>query len=350
MIIKIFNKYSDIPESDMLIGKTPIFATQNYADYLKELRNRDTVWFAQLKDNTVSFLIPLAVNKKLIFKRGYFLSGVISFNPDSSLEEEKEFLDNVVNYIKKEKLCDWIQQGPNWALFNTFPSGSKAVKFGTYKIFLKDKTEDELFNSIKRNHRNNISNAKKSEVKIKKGIEYLNDCQAIINETARKANLNLLTLTELKRLFSHFKADLKIYVSYLGDVPQSAAIFLGNGFCTYALYAGSINKAFRGSNAYLDWEAIKDSKNTNSDGFDFVGARINPAPGSKLEGIQNYKKRFGCDFVQGYLWKITISERKFKVFNFLLKIYFLILNKKNKKDIIDEEFEIQKNEDIHSDN
>ena len=350
MIIKIYYKYADIPDSDRLIGNTPIFATQNYAGYIKELRNRDTVWFAQIKENSVSYLIPIAINKKLIFRRGYFLTGVISFNTNNSLEEEKEFLDNVVNYIKKEKLCDWIQQGPNWALFNTFPTGSKAVKFGTYKIFLKDKTEDELFNSIKRNHRNNISNANKSEVRIKKGIEYLNDCRAIINETARKANLHSLSLTELNRLFFHFKDNLKIYVSCLGDVPQSAAIFLSSEYCTYALYAGSINKAFRGSNALLDWETIKDAKNNNSRYFDFVGARINPAPGSKLEGIQNYKKRFGCDFVQGYLWKIVLSEGKFRVFNILLNFYFLILNKKNKKDIIDEEFEIQKNEDIHSDN
>jgi lipid II:glycine glycyltransferase (peptidoglycan interpeptide bridge formation enzyme) len=147
----------------------------------------------------------------------------------------------------------------------------------------------------------------------------------------------------------YFRDKSKIYVSYLDDVPQTAVIFLGNEYCTYALYAGSIIKAFRGANSYLDWEAILEAKKCNSSYFDFVGARINPEPGSKLERIQNYKSRFGSEFVQGYLWKMVISKRKYFIYKTILKIYFLLKNNKIKKDIIDQEFEKQNNEDIHSD-
>jgi lipid II:glycine glycyltransferase (peptidoglycan interpeptide bridge formation enzyme) len=319
MDLRKFNKFTDIPDSNLFVEKIPIFATQNYADYLKEIKNHSTIWFACIENNSVSFLLPFVFYKKIIFRKGHFLTGIISLNPRNLLEQEKEFLDNVVIYIRKNNLCDWIQQGPNWALFNTFPSDSKAVKFGTYKILLENKNEAELFSSIKKNYRQDINRAQREKVEIKKGMNYLNDCLIIINNTAKKANLDLLTFTEIEKMSFYFRDKLKIYVSYLDDVPQTAVIFLGNEYCTYALYAGSIIKAFRGANSYLDWEAILEAKKCNSSYFDFVGARINPEPGSKLERIQKYKKNFGSEFIQGYIWKMLISQWKFKLYNILLK-------------------------------
>jgi lipid II:glycine glycyltransferase (peptidoglycan interpeptide bridge formation enzyme) len=350
MEIKKINKFADIPDSDLLSDKIPIFATQNYADYLKDLKNIETIWFSGIENNKLSFLLPFVISKRLVFKKGYCLTGVISLFPEYSLEKEKDFLENVVTYLRKNKLCDWIQQGPNWALFKTFPKGSKAVKYGTYKIFLKSKNEDELFGSVKRNFRQDINRARKEMVEIKKGKNYLNDCLRIINDTAKKANIGLLTSNKAEKMLFYLGDKFKIYVSYFDNILQSAAVFLGNEYCTYAMYAGCIFKAFRGSNVYLDWNAILDAKNGNSSCLDFVGARLKPEPGSKLERIQNYKSSFGSEFVQGYLWKIVISKGKFIVYNIMLKLYFLLKNKKMKKDIIDQEFEKQKNEEINSDN
>ena len=349
MELKIYYKFADIPDSNLFVNKIPIFATQNYVDYLKDLKNQDTIWFACLENKSVSCLLPFTIKKKSIFKKAYFLTGVISLNPGNSLEKEEEFLNNVIDYVKKNKLCDWIQQGTNWALFNIAPKGSKSVKFGTYKIFLNNKSETDLFNSLHRNIRQDINRARKELVEIKKGINYLNDCLMIINNTAEKANLGLLSSTETEKKLRYLGDNLKIYVSYFDNIPQSAKIFLGNEYCTYALYAGSTAKAFRGANVYLEWEAIMDAKNRNSNYFDFVGGRINPEPGSKLERIQKYKSRFGTEFVQGYIWKMEICRVKFKVYKTLLKLYFFLKNKKMKKDIIDQEFEKQNNEDIHTD-
>src|SRR4030095_9404392 len=146
--------------------RIPVFATQNYADYLKEVKGHDTIWLVKLENNTVSFLIPFVIIKKLIFSKGYFLTDIISFDSDYTLEKENEFIEDVVLYIKKNKLCDWIQQGPNWALFNTFPAGAKAVKFGTYKIFLKKNREEELLKKMNRYHRKDIHYAIRTKVEI----------------------------------------------------------------------------------------------------------------------------------------------------------------------------------------
>ena len=341
MLIRKYNRFEEIPKVNNILYKIPIFATQKYADYLKEIKNHDTLWLACADNEMLSCFIPIAISKKFIFKRGYFITGVIFNESNISFEKEIEFLENVLDYVKKNNLCDWIQQGPNWALFNTAPSGSISVQFGTYKLFLKDKSEDELYRLIKNSERGNINKAIKSEVIIKKGADYIKDCLSIVNLTAKEANISSLTMIEARKLLAVFKDDLKIYVSYFDYKPQSAAILIRNEYCTYGLYAGTIANAFRGANAYLWWEAIRDAKVNNCEYFDFVGARVNPAPGSKIERIQRFKKHFGSEFVQGYLWKFVISKNKFIVYKKLLKIYFLLLKKKIKKDIIEQELERQ---------
>jgi lipid II:glycine glycyltransferase (peptidoglycan interpeptide bridge formation enzyme) len=341
MLVYKYKKFADMPGYENYTDKIPVFATQNYADYLKEIKGHDTVWFAYIENNTACYLLPFTVIKKLIFRKGYFLTGVVSFDQENSLEKEKEFLENVIIYIKKDKLCDWIQQGPNWALFNTFPSASKAVRFGTYRIYLKGKSEDELYSAIYNADRRSIRKAENNNVMVKKGVDYLNDCLEIINSTARTANLDSLSADYAKKLLNFLNDNIKIYVSYKEDIPQCSAVFIGNKFCTYAHYAGSIIKAFRGSNVLLNWEAIKDAKNNGCEYFDFVGARINPPPGSKLERIQRFKEHFGSELIQGYLWKMNFSVFKYYIYQFIVRITYFVKMKKYKRDIIDEEIKIK---------
>ena len=44
--------------------------------------------------------------------------------------------------------------------------------------------------------------------------------------------------------------------------------------------------------------------------FDFQGVRIDPEKGSKQDGIANYKKGFGGEFVKGYTWKYALRPLK----------------------------------------
>ena len=343
MLVNKFNKFFDIPGSRLFFEKIPIFATQNYSDYLKEIKNHDTVWFAHIENDTVWYLLPFTVIKKLIFRKGYFLTGIISFDRENSLEKEKEFLENVILQIKKDNLCDWIQQGPNWALFNTFPSGSKAVKFGTYRIYFKNKNEEELYKSIYNADRRSIKKAKNNDVKVKKGADYLNDCLKIIDDTAKTAKIDSLSANDAKRLLYFLDENIKIYVSYKEDVPQGAAIFVGNKHSTYAHYAGSITRAYRGSNVILNWEAIKDAKLRGCEYFDFAGARVNPPTGSKLERIQRFKEHLGSEFVQGYLWKMNFSYIKYFIYRIIVRLMYFVKMKRYKPDIIDEEIKRMKN-------
>jgi lipid II:glycine glycyltransferase (peptidoglycan interpeptide bridge formation enzyme) len=341
MPVHKYNKFSDIPGSGFFSEKVPIFATQAYADYLKEIKNHDTIWIADMENDTVTYMFPFTVIRKSIFKKGYCLTGVIYLGSKVNSGREREFLDEAILYIKKNKLCDWIQQGPNWALFNTAPSGSNAVRYGTYRIFLKDKNEDELFKLIDKRDRQDINKAIRSEVTVNKGVDFLDSSLEIINVTSKNADLQEVALPEVRKLIFHFNDHLKIYVSYKDGSAQSSTIFLGNKHCLYALFSGSKSGPFRGSNTYLFWEAIRDAKINNCNYFDFVGARLNPPPGSKFERMQRFKEHFGGEFIEGYLWKMNFSLLKYYLYQFLVRTILFLKGKKYKADIIDEELKRQ---------
>ena len=68
----------------------------------------------------------------------------------------------------------------------------------------------------------------------------------------------------------------------------------------------------------LHWSAMKLMKERGVKYYDFVGARINPDEGSKYEGIQRFKSRFGGELKKGYLWKMPLNKFKYKLFCWLV--------------------------------
>lgn len=335
--IEVINNIKEIQTKYNLDHKVPIFATQEYADYLFDSRRIKTLWFIEKFEDEISLMIPFAISKKLFFIKGYFLTSVNNI-ANRPLDEEKLFLEKVVALIKKKKLCDWIQQSPNWAIFNTYPSGAVYIQFGTYKIKLEEKSLDELFNSVQKKDRYDINKAIRENIIIKKSYDYLTDSIKLINLTASEAGISSVDVQEINKIKTYLRNDLWVYVAYdRNNVPQSTAIFFSNHYSTYTIYGGSIKKPARGSTTYLYWEAIKESKLKNVKYFDFVGARVNPEPESKQARIQRFKEHFGGELYLGYLWKMPISKIKYYLYNIIIRLYTLLKGIKYKGDIIDQE-------------
>lgn len=333
MKIQRCNDLKDVPGIEKFIQRFPVFATQEYADYLKEIHNYRVIWFCGLVDDHIKFILPFSVRTKYLFKRGEFLTSSIYLSEPIDFETEREFLTSVTTLIKQKKLCDWIQQPPNWAVFNIYPHNAVFASFGTYKIDLQTKNLDELFNGIDTKDRSDIRKAIKEEVEIKQGIHYLNDALILITATAKIAGISSPSHQELMFLKDH----INTFVSYFNGIPQTAAIFYTNKYAWFNMYAGSKDKPFRGSNSLLYWNAIKAAKEDGVLFFDFVGARLNPVPGSKQEKIQRFKEHFGGELIKGFLWKMPVSNIKYNLYKSLIKIVSLITRKKSKGDIIDQE-------------
>lgn len=336
MAAEIINSIKDIQEKYELALKIPVFATQEYADYLLKTKNIKTIWFVERNNNSIKFIIPFAIKRKLIFKIGYFLTAVNNLG-ENNLEDESEFLEEIVSLIKAKQLCDWIQQPPNWAIFNTVPSNSTFCDFGTYKINLMKYSEEELYAKINNHHRRLINKSLKNNVIINSGHKIIDDCSYVFSAATKAGNHTLPSKNEIKELIEYLSDYIKIYVSYLNSVPQSGIVCFLNNFSMYAAYIGKQPTSKIGENHLLHWQAIKDAKEDEIKYFDFIGARINPDTGSKLEGIQSFKKNFGGEFIKGFLWKMQIRKTKYQIYNFLVDLSYLLKGKKNKGDIIDQE-------------
>ena len=92
-----------------------------------------------------------------------------------------------------------------------------------------------------------------------------------------------------------------------------------------------------GSHNLLQWEIVKKLKTLNVKQYDFVGARINPPKGSKIEGIQRFKSRFGTTLHQGYMWKYIFNKPMYFLYVQILKLLAFKNRSKYKGDIIDQE-------------
>jgi lipid II:glycine glycyltransferase (peptidoglycan interpeptide bridge formation enzyme) len=53
--------------------------------------------------------------------------------------------------------------------------------------------------------------------------------------------------------------------------------------------------------------------------YDFVGARINPEKGSKQAAINSFKKRFGAELVEGYMWKYSLRPTRALVYTLAVR-------------------------------
>ena len=87
----------------------------------------------------------------------------------------------------------------------------------------------------------------------------------------------------------------------------------------------------------LHWTAMTDMKTRGVKEYDFVGARVNPPLGSKLETIQRFKERFGATMWQGYLWRYPLKPMRYGAFRLFARANSFMHGATYKGDIIDEE-------------
>lgn len=325
-----------IRNENLLPDDIPITAAEKY---LKTIPNIGYGW---LKSD--DFFIPFILEKRFIFKRLVFTHSPIKISNKKKydLSLEKSFLNNIVTYCKNLKIDYISQPNPN-VLFSTYPEESIHVKFGTYIIDLR-LTLETLFQNLHSKHRNVIKKAQKDGVIIKMGHDLLNDFYPIYKNTLSRQKLNYTTLLELKKMVQGpLKDNCEIFIAEKDGIVQGGAFFIfQQNQSTYYLLGASLQNPHIGSLNLLHWEAISYFKKIGVLYYNFVGARISPIKGSKQEGIQRFKSRFGSSFKEGYLWKVPINQKKYYLFNFISKLNSLLRGRKHRGDIIDDELRNEK--------
>jgi len=292
-----------------------------------ELQSKEYGWIYNEE-----FFIPFYISEKYFFRRLIFTSDAVGRNPMLLKERKQIFIDECVNQIKNLLRVDFISCSPTYVLFETTPKNSVSCDFGTYIINLKLNKED-LYSNLHSKHRNVIKKSMKNGVKVCFGVNHLNDSYKIINNTHQRQNITFPTLEEINKLTKAMEGNILCVTATIDDEIQGAAIILWNKLSGQYLYGGSISKPYTGAMNYLQWEVILKLKSLGVKEYNLVGARINPKRGSKIEGIQRFKSRFGAELQNGYLWKHNYNRRKAVLYNILI----LVKTGRFSKDIIDNE-------------
>lgn len=334
--------FSEFPYNLIDEKSVPVFCSSAYANYLTSSGNEEFIWFTGLSDEKIICIIPFLITKKFIFKRGTFLTSVIILN-ELNEEDERHFLSLVTDYIKENKICDWIQQPANWAIFRTVPEESIFCEFGTYRIDLQSDEDIKLLKKMHRDHRQHILHATRNDkITIKKGPDLVNDCLRIFSDSAAGKSIDLPAKNDLKKMIFYLAENIQLYVSYYDDEPQSCIVYFTDNNCYYAVFAAMVPNPEEGVNHILHWQAMIDAKCNGVRYYDFVGSRVNPEPRSKYDGLKRFKSHFGGEFVQGYLWKLPLSKLKYYLCCCMTRFKYLLQFKLYKGDIIDQELKRSK--------
>lgn len=200
------------------------------------------------------------------------------------------------------------------------------------RLNLKNKTEEEVFQSFNAKTRYNIRLAIKKQVEIKElGIEGIDIFHKLLEETAKRDGFRIRPKEYFVKIFQEFKEqDIKILVAYYQEKPIASIIPVIYGKKMWYLYGASSNQDRNVMPNYLlQWTAIQDAIKKKLEVYDFRGVSLKDG---KPDGLYQFKKGFGTDFIELigeiYLpfkpikYKLyKIAEKQFKkVNNFFYRI------------------------------
>jgi len=228
--------------------------------------------------------------------------GVLFKNEDKltqkKVSKQYKTLELLSKELKKFKSFDYYfhPEFNNWIPFY-WSKFTQQTRY-TYQINLKYSFE-EIEKRFHGNLKNDIKNALKMGVNIKRDIESLSFFE-VINKTFKRQGskspfnrnklMNFIELLSKKEHFVSFGAYNTVgeLISVCGIVSdEKSTYFILNGI--------DIEKQVRGANALMIMEAIKFSKNRSLQIFDFEG--------SMLPGVEQFYRRFGGDLVPYYrIW------------------------------------------------
>jgi len=162
----------------------------------------------------------------------------------------------------------------------------------TYQINLTQEI-DELHKKFHGNLKNDIKNAIKLGVSIKRDIEF-EGVYSIVEKTFRrqgsKAPFDKLKLKDFISKLNSEKSLVSFGAFDSNDFLISVCGLVFDEKASYLLLNGiDINKQIRGANALMIFEAIKFIKKKNIPKFDFEG--------SMLPGVEQFYRRFGGDLM-----------------------------------------------------
>ena len=234
--------------------------------------------------------------------------------------------------------ADVIVPGTFNSLFRTCPDRAVSAPYGNVVVDLSQ-SEDDLWARVHHKHRNVIRNATRQGVTVTSGHEHLRTAYDLTlasflrsarGPLARQRVHARLHFADFQRLADALGDDVKVLMASRDGVPQCAAVIPYSLHSAYYMHGGSIHKPISGASNLLQWEAMRMFREMGVGRYNFFGIRVDPAGGSKAEGLRMFKERFGGAFVEGLMWKIPLRPMKYALYQVAARI-------RNGGDVVDQE-------------
>ena len=293
----------------------PFFANKKYLSSKSE----NYGWFVSEK-----FILSFLIYKKSIFKRLVFTTEAIE-RSTSTIQEEKEFLNEVIKYIKVNKICDFIHKPQPSAVFRTYPDNCDTFRWGTFKIDIEPNLEN-MTKKLNSSQRNYVRSAIKDDVQIIK-TDNFDKIYTFCNETLSRQKIPLLiSRDEFQKQYDSFYPENMVMFKalYQNELQGSLVVFFDKNLA-FAEYAGSSLKPKNGSLKLLHLTAMQYlAKEYGVVSYDFIGAIPDIKEDCKEAGIQKFKKEFGAELKEGYQFTLVINSIKYFLFDLCLKCAFMM--------------------------
>ena len=304
------NNYKDIPDN---IKKRLTIANVFYTpDYEKNVL---------LRGQSVLFIWDDAfILATRIRERSFFKVAILDTEPFAYYDgyDEKSFIDNAMQILK--------DNGVKWTFTNTtarlqsYPHHSAVVPSGDYIIDLT-LSEDELWKNVHTKHRNSIRRGEKDGLELLIGGEdLLSEYVPLSNETYERSNVSDGGYDYYKGLITGLSNNSLIMLVKNQDGVQSGGMFYYNQSMAYYVHGASIRRPSPGATNYLLWKAVMYFKEKGVEKFSFVGYHYYPEEGSKLDGIQRFKERFGGPLAPCFNFRYVQNKYVYRLYCIIMQL------------------------------
>lgn len=262
-------------------------------------------------------ILCVRIRKQLFFKVAIldsepfvYVSGVNN--------DERSFLNEVIISLKEQGI-QWVMT-TNTSRFQTYPNGAKTIKSGNHIINLNNSYE-QLWANMHSKHRNAVKRGEKAGMElIEGGAELIDEYTPLANLTYARSGEKASSVEYYKAIFNGIENQSFIMLLKKDGELQAGGMFLYNKKTAYYLHGASVGRPEPGSTNYLLWKAIEKVKEKGTKEFSFVGYHVNAEEGSKLDGIQKFKERFGGPLEYCYSFKCILNPFVYKMFCLLMRL------------------------------
>ncbi len=314
-----------------------VFASPSYLEALA--RTNASIerfgWIGGSAGGKLRFVLPYILQRQRVFRYVQFQSATVCLDPATAADDEKEFLNSAAGFLRKNAV-DFIVQPTVNALFRTYPDRAIQAPYGNYVLDLM-LSEQELWNAMHIRHRQSVKAAVKAKVEIRQDNTQIDQAHRMIAESLGRSGLAAYERDRFTTMISGLGDRVRIFTAWQGDECQCCAVLPFSRAGASYIYGGRSAGADQGAHHLLHWEAIRYFKGIGVPRYDFHGARLKPAPGSKQAGIGKFKARFGSRMETGYLWKLPLRPLKYLAYRKALGFRSWLQGQALAADIIDQE-------------